>query len=48
VFDPGIDKVVEIEKEKVAHVVQKLIDLILGFNTLRNTLKLVRRGNIDY
>ena len=27
VFDPGIDEAVEIEEEKVAHVVQKLMDL---------------------
>ena len=26
-FDPGIDEAVEIEEEKVAHVVQKLMDL---------------------
>jgi hypothetical protein len=27
VFDPGIDEAVEIEEEKVAHLVQKLMDL---------------------
>ena len=26
-FDPGIDEAVEIKEEKVAHVVQKLMDL---------------------